>query len=70
MRPGTLELLDSLDDITTAHGGRVYLAKDARCRPDHVQESYADLPSFIDVRQGATSGTREFSSVMSRRLGL
>ncbi|MCY3623345.1 MAG: FAD-binding oxidoreductase [Gammaproteobacteria bacterium] len=70
MRPGTLELLDSLDEITTAHGGRVYLAKDARCRPDHVQESYADLPSFVDVRQGATSGTREFSSVMSRRLGL
>jgi len=70
LRPGTLELLDSLDEITTAHGGRVYLAKDARCRPVHVQEGYANLPSFIDVRRRATSGTREFSSVMSRRLGL
>ena len=70
MRPGTLELLDSLDEITTAHGGRVYLAKDARCRPDHVLQGYADLPLFIDVRRGATRGSREFSSVMSRRLGL
>ena len=70
MRPGTLELLDSLDEITTAHGGRVYLAKDARSRPEHVQEGYAHLPLFIDVRRGATSGTHEFSSVMSRRLKL
>ena len=70
MRPGTLELLDSLDEITTVHGGRVYLAKDARCRPDRVQEGYPHLPMFFEVRRRATSGTREFSSVMSRRLGL
>lgn len=70
VRPGTLELLDSLDEITTAHGGRVYLAKDARCRPDHVREGYPDLPVFKDVRQRSTNAKCEFSSAMSRRLGL
>ena len=70
MRPGTLELLESLDEITTAHGGRVYLAKDARCRPDRVEEGYSDLPLFKDVRQRAASPGCEFSSAMSRRLQL
>ena len=70
MRPGTLELLDSLDEITTAHGGRVYLAKDARCRPEHVREGYPDLPLFGDVRQRSTNAKCEFSSAMSRRLEL
>lgn len=70
MRPGTLELLDSLDEITTAHGGRVYLAKDARCRPEHVREGYPDLPLFGDVRQRSMNAKCEFSSAMSRRLDL
>ena len=70
MRRGTLELLDSLDEITAAHGGRVYLAKDARCRGDYVREGYPDLPLFGDVRQRSTTAKCEFSSAMSRRLGL
>ena len=70
MRRATLELLDSLDEITTAHGGRVYLAKDARCRPDQIQEGYPDLPLFGAVRQRSTTAKCEFSSAMSRRLGL
>lgn len=70
MRPGTLELLDSLDEITTAHGGRVYLAKDARCRPEHVREGYPDLPLFGEVRLRSANAKREFSSAMSRRLDL
>ena len=70
VRSGTLDLLDALDEITAAHGGRVYLAKDARCRPDHVRAGYPNLPLFGEVRQ-ALPGTRfEFSSAMSRRLEL
>ncbi|MDE0421592.1 MAG: FAD-binding oxidoreductase [Gammaproteobacteria bacterium] len=70
VRRGTLELLDSLDEITAAHGGRVYLAKDARCRGDHVRQGYPDLPLFGDVRRRSTNATYDFSSAMSRRLGL
>ena len=69
MRSGTVDLLDSLDEITASHGGRVYLAKDACCRPDHLREGYANLESFAEVRRAAMNGC-EFSSVMSRRLGL
>ena len=70
MLPGTLNLLDSLDDITTAHGGRVYLAKDARCRAEHVREGYRNAPRFAAVRDGLRGARWEFSSVLSRRLGL
>lgn len=70
MRPGTLDLLDSLDEITTAHGGRVYLAKDARCRPDRVREGYPNLGLFSDVRSAKADATSRFSSLLSRRLQL
>ena len=70
MRPGTLELLNSLDEITADHGGRVYLAKDACCRPEHLRDGYADLALFKDVRQHSTNARCEFSSAMSQRLGL
>ena len=70
MRPGTLDLLDSLDEITTAHGGRVYLAKDARCRPDRVREGYPNLGLFSDERSAKADATSRFSSLLSRRLQL
>lgn len=70
MRSGTLDLLETLDDITASHGGRVYLAKDACCRPDHVREGYADLALFGKLRGAAANAGCEFSSALSRRLGL
>ena len=70
MRPGTLDLLDALDEITAAHGGRVYLAKDARCQPDHVRAGYPNLPLFGEVRRAVAGAECEFSSAMSRRLEL
>ena len=68
IRPGTAELLDALDEITHSHGGRVYLAKDAFCRPDRVRRGYPSLDRFAAVREG-TGGLR-FASALSDRLGL
>ena len=69
MRSGTLDLLGSLDEITATHGGRIYLAKDAHCRPDRVREGYPKLGLFNEVRS-ARADTGAFSSLLSRRLEL
>ena len=49
----TFELLDSLDEVTRAAGGRVYPAKDARMSAANFQAYYPqwhDLVPFIDPR--------------------
>ena len=69
IRPGTAELLEALDDITHRHGGRVYLAKDAFCRPERLRQGYPHLDAFQVVR-GATGAAGKFTSVLSDRLGL
>lgn len=68
IRPGTAELLEALDDITQSHGGRVYLAKDAFCRPERMRRGYPALDRFAAVREA--TGGRTFASALSERLGL
>ena len=70
MRRGTLALLDTLDEITHRHGGRVYLAKDACCLPERVREGYPRHRAFADVRAEAAGAAPRFASGLSRRLGL
>ena len=70
MRRDTLELLDALDEITHAHGGRVYLAKDARCTPERVRQGYPHSNAFRAVRAQAAGASRKFASGLSRRLAL
>ena len=70
LRDGTLELLDALDAITHAHGGRVYLAKDACCTPERVRRGYPEWEAFSAVRAGAGGPEPRFASGLSRRLGL
>ena len=70
LRSGTLELLDALDAITHRCGGRVYLAKDARCAPQWVREGYPRLDAFAAARSEAAGGPPRFASALSRRLGL
>jgi FAD/FMN-containing dehydrogenase len=61
-------LLERLDAITRDHGGRIYLAKDARTsRLDTA--GYPDLERFRAIRQQYGLETR-FSSLQSQRLGL
>ncbi len=69
LKPGTLELLTELDRITISHGGRVYLAKDARTSREHLREGYHHLPEFEHFR--AEIGAKgKFVSAMSQRLAL
>ncbi len=70
VRSGTRALLDGLDEITHRHGGRVYLAKDARCAPERVREGYPRLDAFEAVRAEASGARPRFASELSRRLAL
>jgi len=64
-----LELLDALDEIVASHGGRVYLAKDARMAPAMLRRFYPALAAFENARLAADPG-RKFGSLQSQRLGL
>ena len=70
LRDGTLELLDALDAITHAHGGRVYLAKDACCTPERMRSGYPEWDAFRAVRAEAAGTAPRFASGLSRRLAL
>ena len=70
VRSGTAALLDGLDEITHRHGGRVYLAKDARCAPERMREGYPRLGAFKAVRAEAAGAPPGFASELSRRLAL
>jgi len=61
-------LLDKLDQITLAHGGRFYLAKDSRMSADTLARSDKRLHAFQSER--TKQDWRRFSSVQSERLGL
>ncbi len=66
---GLLELLQRFDEIVTATGGRVYLAKDARLHHDTLHAMYPSTDAFMKVKNELDPGGR-FSSNLSRRLGL
>ncbi|HVT66867.1 MAG TPA: FAD-binding oxidoreductase [Trebonia sp.] len=62
-------LLDELDRLVVAHGGRVYLAKDSRVSAATLAEMYPRLPEFRKLR--ADLDPRGIlASDLSRRLGL
>ena len=65
----TLVLLDTLDRITLDHGGRFYLAKDARMSADTFAASDTRIEAFRAKRKGNNWQTR-FASAQSERLGL
>jgi FAD/FMN-containing dehydrogenase len=67
--PGVFALLNELDSIVVAHGGRLYLAKDARMSAAMLQSGYPDLDAFLALRH-EVDATGKFSSLQSKRLGL
>ena len=49
LRPGLFEFLDELDKLVLAYGGRIYMSKDARMKPDILQAGYKHLPEFLSI---------------------
>jgi decaprenylphospho-beta-D-ribofuranose 2-oxidase len=66
-KPETFRLLDSLDQIVLEARGRIYLAKDARMRPDVLRAGYPKLETFKEVRR-RYGVDRHFRSALSDRL--
>jgi FAD/FMN-containing dehydrogenase len=69
VHPRTLVLVDTLDQITIAHGGRFYLAKDSRMTADTLRRSDGRSQVFTQHRT-RTGLQARFRSAQSERLGL
>lgn len=67
IRDDTQQLVDALNEIVVAEGGRIYLAKDSFTRPEHFRAMEPRLHAFEVVRN-AWDPDRRWRSALSRRL--
>ncbi|MDE0886592.1 MAG: FAD-binding oxidoreductase [Myxococcota bacterium] len=66
---GLFSLLEDLDAVTLAHGGRVYLAKDSRLSQENFRAMYPRIEEFNAVK-ARYDPEGLFSSSLARRIGL
>jgi FAD/FMN-containing dehydrogenase len=67
--PQTQALVDALNDVVVAEGGRVYLAKDAFTRPEHFRAMEPRLEAWNAVRRAWDPHGRLKSAQSIRLLG-
>ncbi len=69
VKAGLLEFLDELDQIVLRYGGRLYMSKDARMKPEILRRGYPGLDRFKEiVRRYNPDG--KIHSIQSDRLFL
>jgi len=49
VREGLLDFLDELDQIVLQNGGRLYMSKDARMKPEMMKAGYPELNKFKEI---------------------
>ena len=67
VRKGLFEFLDELDAIVLQHGGRLYLSKDARMKPEVFESCYPRAEEFKTIVKKYNPRFK-FTSVQSDRL--
>jgi decaprenylphospho-beta-D-ribofuranose 2-oxidase len=69
VRRETIGNLAKLDAVLAEHGGRVYLAKDARAPRNVIEQGYPEIDAFRELRR-TIDPNRKIRSVLSERLDL
>jgi hypothetical protein len=65
----TFHLVEKFDRCVMSHGGRIYLAKDARQRREMMEAGYPRVNAFRDLRKSCGAAAK-FRSLQSERLSL
>lgn len=69
VRSGLLNFLDELDALVLKWGGRLYLSKDARMKPEMFRAGYPRAEEFLRIVSTYNPKAR-FASIQSKRLEL
>lgn len=67
VRDGLFEFLDELDQVVLKYGGRLYMSKDARMKPEVLVAGYPELNKFKEIVKKYNPAGK-FRSIQSDRL--